>query len=141
MDNKKTEVIEALKSCHGIVTDACRKADVPRSTFYVWLKDDPDFKAAYDDTLEEAIDFVEGKLFEKVNGVTIRKGVDEETGKDITYDLPPSDTAIIFYLKTKGKKRGYVERQEITPVDPDGNSIQPVININVVMPKDGNNSL
>src|SRR6188768_254468 len=28
-----------------------------------------------------------------------------------------------FMLKTKGKKRGYVERQEVVPMDPDGNAL------------------
>jgi len=33
------------------------------------------------------------------------------------YTQPPSDTALIFYLKCKGKKRGYVERTEVTGAD------------------------
>lgn len=40
-----------------------------------------------------------------------------------------------FVLKTKGKKRGYVERTEVSPVDPDGNAVQPIININVIRTK------
>lgn len=44
--------------------------------------------------------------------------------------------AVEIYLKTIGKKRGYVERQEITPTDQDGNALQPIININVVSNKE-----
>ena len=112
MDSRKKDVVDALSECHGIVTDACRKADVPRSTFYKWMNEDEEFKKAVDDTQEEAIDFVEGQLFKKINGVTTTK-TNQEGEEYGTYDIPPSDTAIIFYLKTKGKKRGYVERQEI----------------------------
>lgn len=114
MDSIKKNIIQALKDCYGIVTDACRKANVPRSTYYKWLNEDPDFKAAVEDTQEEAIDFVEGKLFQKINGVKIGKLDDGELN---VYDQPPSDTAIIFYLKTKAKKRGYVERQEFAGVE------------------------
>jgi hypothetical protein len=114
LDNRKKEVVEALQQCYGIVTDACRKANVPRSTFYHWLNEDIEFKAAVEDTQEQAIDFVEGKLFEKINGITIGK---YQEGEIITYEQPPSDTAIIFYLKTKAKKRGYIERSEITGAD------------------------
>jgi len=116
LDNIKKGIVEALKECYGIVTDACRKAGVPRSTYYHWLNEDAEFKAAVEDTQEEAIDFVEGKLFQKINGVLVKKDEDND-GNPIVYDLPPSDTAIIFYLKTKAKKRGYIERQEFTGAD------------------------
>lgn len=114
-DNNKKAVIEALQDCHGIVTDACKKTGVARSTFYQWLNEDADFKAAVEEAQEQAIDFVEGKLFQKINGVKIGKLDDE--GELNVYEQPPSDTAIIFYLKTKAKKRGYIERQELTGAD------------------------
>lgn len=111
MDNRKEQIIIALSECHGIVTDACRKTDVPRSTYYKWLNEDAEFRKAVEDTQEEAIDFVEGKLFQKINGVAL--GKNDAEGNMIIYEHPPSDTAIIFYLKTKAKKRGYVERTEV----------------------------
>lgn len=111
MDNKKREIVEAMSECYGIVTDACKKTKTPRSTYYKWLNEDAEFKAAIQDTQEEAIDFVEGKLFQKINGVTMGK-IDDD-GELQVYEIPPSDTAIIFYLKTKAKQRGYVERTEI----------------------------
>jgi hypothetical protein len=110
MDTNKKKVLEALEKAKGIVTDACRATDTPRSTFYNWCKDDAEFKASVDDIQEVAIDYVEGKLFEKIEGVALGK---LEDGQIQVYNQPPSDTAIIFYLKTKGKKRGYIEKSEV----------------------------
>ncbi len=116
MDNNKKAVLEALEMQKGIVSAACRSVDMPRSTFYLWMKEDAAFKEAVEDIQEVAIDYVESKLFEKIEGVTVKgKGTYKaEDGEDEpnVYEVPPSDTAIIFYLKTKGKKRGYIEKTE-----------------------------
>lgn len=104
-------MLEALEKHNGIVTVACRAVDIPRSTFYYWKENDEEFSKEVDDINEVAIDYVESKLFEKIEGVTL--GSYDSEGQVKIYNQPPSDTAIIFYLKTKGKKRGYVERQEI----------------------------
>lgn len=111
MDNNKKEILEALEKYNGIVSTACNNIGLARSTFYSWLNSDEEFKKAVDELQDVAIDFVESKLMEKINGVAVRSMV---RGEEVVYDQPPSDTAIIFYLKTKGKKRGYVERQEIS---------------------------
>jgi len=89
---KKELMIETLQKCLGIVTTACLKVGLNRSTHYDWLKDDPDYKARVDAVDDLVIDFAESQLHKSIqNG---------------------SDTATIFFLKTKGKKRGYIERSE-----------------------------
>lgn len=115
MDISKADILSVLEEKNGIVSIACKQIGLARSTFYKWLSDDPEFKTQVDDIREVALDFVESKLFEKISGIQVKKGETDE-GKDIVYDVPPSDTAIIFYLKTQGKKRGYIERQEIAGV-------------------------
>src|SRR5688572_26587899 len=105
-DINKKKMIAALEKSLGVVKTACGEVGISRQTHYRWLDEDPEYKAEVDDIGEGAIDFVESKLFEKISGVAVKKGVDD-LGQDIVYDVPPSDTAIIFYLKTKGKKRGY----------------------------------
>lgn len=98
MDSKKKDlVISKLEESRGVVTIACKNAGVSRSAFYEWLKDDADFAARVEDAREQAVDYVEGKLFDLIDG------------KDTT--------ATIFFLKTRGKSRGYVERQEVTGAD------------------------
>lgn len=86
----KKAVIEALKSSLGVVTTACKKANVGRRTFYDWLENDPEFKEEVESISDYAIDYVESKLYNLIDK--------EDT------------TATIFYLKTKGRKRGYSEK-------------------------------
>lgn len=134
MDNRKNEILKELENQKGIVSTACNNTGLPRSTFYLWCKEDEEFKALVDDIQEIAIDYVESKLFEKIEGVYMAGKANEE-GQPIVYSLAPSDTAIIFYLKTKGKKRGYIERSELTGVDGSPISIiREVIHVNSNVP-------
>jgi len=96
-DTNKKRVIEALTKSLGIVTTACKSVDIARSTFYEWYNTDPLFKEAVEDIGDIALDFAESQLHKQIK--------DSNT------------SATIFYLKTKGKKRGYIERQELTGID------------------------
>lgn len=115
MDTIKRAMIAALKKSLGRVTDACEKVDIARTTHYLWMSNDPEYKQAVDDVNERAIDFAESKLFELMDGAN-KQVLTSDGGVAVIKDTP-SATATIFYLKTKGKSRGYVERQEITGAD------------------------
>ncbi len=94
---KKESMLKALEKNLGVVTLSCRKANIPRSTFYKWLKEDQGFAEQVKEIENVALDFAESELLKQIqNGIP---------------------TSTIFYLKTKGKKRGYIERQEITGAD------------------------
>ena len=101
---KKESILKALEKSLGIVTVACKKTEIPRSTFYKWLDEDEDFAREVKDIENIALDFAESQLHKQI-------------GNNNT-------TATIFYLKTKGKKRGYIERQEITGADGIPNNFQ-----------------
>ena len=88
----KVAFLERFFKATGNIKFICEQIGIDRSTFYNWVDNDPDFKAAIDAEREGLIDFTESKLFNLIN------------------DKNP--TAIIFFLKTKAKHRGYVERQE-----------------------------
>jgi hypothetical protein len=102
---KKARVIEVLREFDGVIKYACHEAKISRSTFYNWKETDPEFKAQVDEIAEEATDEMEYTFLQKCRGV---KAVDQD---GIVYKVPPDTTALIFYLKTKGKDRGYTEKQ------------------------------
>ncbi len=112
----KKDLLLALEKTRGIVTTACLMVPVDRKTYYRYYNDDEDFRKDVDSLVNVALDFAESKLMERMEGVTIGK-VDNE-GEVKVYKTPPSDAALIFYLKTKGKKRGYVERVEYEDTNP-----------------------
>lgn len=85
--------LEALKGTLGVVTPAADKIGVPRSTIIRWRDKYPEFDEACKEIMEIAVDFVESRLYKQI--------------KD------GSEACTIFYLKTKGKHRGYVEKQQI----------------------------
>jgi hypothetical protein len=94
-DITKEAFIIAYKENFGNITISCESAGVSRASYNVWIKSDPEFakKLAEIEPEEIMLDFGEHKLMER-----IAKG----------------DTlATMFLLKTKGKRRGYIERQEV----------------------------
>jgi hypothetical protein len=90
-DMQKRAMIAALEKSLGIVTTACKTLNISRETHYRWLREDPEYKQAVEELQEVAIDFAESSLHKRIN--------------------EGSDACIIFFLKTKGKKRGYVQEQ------------------------------
>lgn len=92
MDLKKKSFIEAMKASLGNITKACDAVKISRQTYYNWLEDE-EFKSEVANIDEYVIDFAEHSLFKQIQ--------------------ENNTTATIFYLKTKGKHRGYVEKQEI----------------------------
>lgn len=101
--NKK-KALDALKSTMGNVTAACTAADINRRNFYKWREDDAEFDQAVKDISESAIDMGETALMKQ-----IQEG---------------NTACIIFFLKTRGKERGYVERMEHDHRGKDGGAIQ-----------------
>ena len=91
--DKKKAMLEALEKALGVITQACKAVGIHRSTHYDWMQTDDTYRAAVEDIQEVAVDFAESHLHK-----LIKEG---------------NPAATIFFLKTKGKNRGYVERQEI----------------------------
>ncbi|QTE36108.1 hypothetical protein J3L18_23690 [Mucilaginibacter gossypii] len=83
---KKKDVLLHLQECYGIITIACKRAGIGRTMFYEYLKD-PSFKKKVDEINDSYVSYAETRLMD-----LIRTG---------------DRSAIIFYLKAKGKDRGY----------------------------------
>lgn len=86
MTDEQILFLEVLEKSLGIISLALQKTEISRDTYEGWLKN-VEFKQRLDRIGETSVDYVENKLLQQIN-----QG-----------DL----SAIQFYLKTKGKKRGY----------------------------------
>ena len=91
------QVAEALTEARGMLTTAALNLGCAPSTIYDYLKRYPDLDEVLSEARESALDFAESKLMDAIEDGNL--------------------TAIIFFLKTRGKSRGYSERPEYDPPD------------------------
>jgi hypothetical protein len=93
IEQLKKVAIQAHYEHKGNVSATCSTVGIGRTQFYKWKDDDKKFADAIDNVTDFCIDFVEDALQQRIKA--------------------GDTTAIIFYLKTIGKKRGYIERVEM----------------------------
>jgi predicted transcriptional regulator len=92
------QVAEALVAAGGVQADAARILGCSRTTINGYVRRYPNLQELIINAREETLDLAESQLLKKVKEGNM--------------------TAIIFYLKTQGKQRGYVEKGE-APQKPD----------------------
>lgn len=95
----KERLLWALEETRGLIYKACRLVDIHPSTYYAYLKEDPEFKDSVDELLSHQVDEVEGGLLDMIR--SDKPGI----------RLAATD----IYLKAKAKDRGYGStKQELT---------------------------
>ena len=91
-NNLKKRLLKYMVENLGNVTASCQQAKCSRKTYYEYYKKFKKFREEINSISEMALDFVEDKLFSLIEEQNV--------------------ASVIFYLKTKGRKRGYSEKQE-----------------------------
>lgn len=88
---RQASFIASFLSTRFNISEACRICGINRKTFYLW-KRNARFLQAFEDAAQEKIDQVEAALVRNIQA--------------------GDTTAIIFFLKTVGKTRGYIEGEK-----------------------------
>jgi hypothetical protein len=91
------KVIAKIHELKGNLSMVARSFSISRQTLYNYMKQRPSVQAAVEEARETMIDNVESALYSAA--------------------LKGEAWAVCFFLKTQGKSRGYVERQEVTGKD------------------------
>lgn len=90
---KADDYAKAVTDAGGLITVAARRLGVDRGTVYNAVRKHKKVAAALDDARERTTDLAESKLISQIS--------------------EGNTTAIIFYLKTQAKNRGYVEQTQV----------------------------
>lgn len=107
---QKSDFLQKLRSRMGHIAKAAQAAKVSRSTIYNHRNTDPDFKAAWDDVIDEICDDAEAELHRRAV-----KGVLEPIyykGKKVGSIRKFSDSGLQFLLRAK-RPEIYRERFDI----------------------------
>ena len=92
IEENKARVLEMLEKSLGVITTACKAANISRQSFYRYVNEDEEFASKVRDIENVSLDYAESQLF------TLMKG--------------GNAASVIFYLKTKGRNRGYIENPQ-----------------------------
>jgi hypothetical protein len=90
----KEQVIDAIKRSRGFISQAAKILKCTNATVYHYKERYIEVEDAIKNERESLLDFAESKLLENINN--------------------NDNAAIIFFLKTQGKHRGYSEKEQIT---------------------------
>jgi hypothetical protein len=90
----KEQVIDAIKRSRGFISQAAKILKCTNATVYHYKERYSEVEEAIKNERESLLDFAESKLLENINN--------------------NDNAAIIFFLKTQGKHRGYSEKEQIT---------------------------
>ncbi len=90
-------VTAAIRDLHGNLSAVAKQLGVCRQTLYTYIDRHPSIQAVVAESRETMLDNAESALYRAV--------------------LNGEAWAVCFFLKTQGKRRGYVERQEVTGAD------------------------
>ena len=101
IEKNKEAFIKAFpeKACN--ISETAAAIGIDRNTYYRWRDEDEEFRDTIENAREATIDFAECQLLKQIKEGNI--------------------TAFIFFLKTRGRSRGYVERPsfaEISRLEP-----------------------
>ena len=88
----EAEIAQVLLRTDGFIAAAAASLRLSRTAVYDYLKRYPTLKSVLADARENSLDVAESLLMKAVRAENL--------------------TAIIFFLKTQGKSRGYTERSE-----------------------------
>ncbi len=91
----KALFLEAYASKANNISMTCKAIGIGRTTFHDWYREDKEFRQAVDDAKEGMLDLAETMLMSEIKNGNI--------------------AAICFFLKTQGRRRGYVEHQIYEP--------------------------
>ena len=112
LEVKKRLFLSAFIKNKCNITQTCRVTGINKQTYYNWKKSDELFNKYLSEVGEIVTDHVEGRLHELID------------------NLNPS--AVIFYLKTKGKQRGYQQSANIDHTNSDGSLNRRILQVNPI---------
>lgn len=87
LDNRQDVFLDKLEKNFGNVVDTLEQLKLTKEELDLWMEEFL-FRNKFDEIQEKTLDYVENKLLQQINEGNL--------------------SAITFYLKTKGKNRGYV---------------------------------